>query len=128
MSVTVSLDSDGVFRGRLRDAEFHLVFSSGCPDEPWRLLATGSAKGCIPVGGHTSLDEALSDLAVRFGAIGSARDSFSVSLPCGLRFSRPGRLTAEKVMLILGYEMLGAVTAFRSEAHTSELQYLMRLP
>src|SRR3546814_21084401 len=112
MSVTVSLDSDGVFRGRLGDTAFHLVFSSGRPEEPWRLLATGPDGGCAPVGGHVRLDDGLSDLAVRRGAIVSSGGCFPASLPRGKRFSHPGRLTAEAVMFKLGYDMSGRLTTF----------------
>ena len=107
MEAQLRLDEDGVFRGNARGFEFHLILDEGS-DAPWRLLMTDPAERCFPVNGFRDLDEALDEMA----SCCDTPEGFSIALPCGMKFSRPGRLPAEAVMANLGYDLVGAAIAF----------------
>lgn len=107
MEAQLRLDEDGVFRGSARGFEFHLILNEGS-DAPWRLLMTDRADRCFPVNGFRDLDEALVEMA----SCCDTPEAFSIALPCGMKFSRPGRLPAEAVMANLGYDLVGTAIAF----------------
>lgn len=107
----VQLNEDGSFTAQARGAACHLVYDSETGYGRWILIyaSSGEAAGDVPLSIHADLDDALNALVIQTG---HEDTKFSISLPNGSVFSRPGRMPAEQVLAVHGYILVETLVAY----------------
>jgi hypothetical protein len=106
----ITLGTDGVFVAPARGATCHLMFDSSVPDGRWLLSYTmdGSEEASL-LSIHTDLDDGLERMAEQAGW---DLDRFSVTLPEGEVYTRPGKVPSGEILESYGYGLLGTVVAY----------------
>jgi hypothetical protein len=82
------------------DGLWQVVHEGGLHPRPWTLISIGEAKVSL-YDSYECLDEALAALASC--SAGECAPAFTVELPCGSSFRRPGKVGAEEVIASLGW-------------------------
>jgi len=107
--VVVELNEDGSFTTHGCSVDCHLIYDPSLEGGAWLLLHTTNAETDHVLSAHNGLDDAINAL------VQSSHDDterFSVLLPTGEVFSRPGNLTSEEILAVHGYLLLDGFTAF----------------
>lgn len=106
----VEMNEDGSFVAHARGADCHLIYDPTSSMGRWLLLYKGhGAEQEIVLSMHSGLDGALKALV---GVTEHEGSRFSVRLPDGAVFTRPGNMPAEQVMASLGYQLVESMIAY----------------
>lgn len=113
--IEITLREDGLFEAKSERAEgkdIRITHDARNPDEPWVALAQDET-GVLwkPLQSFHSLDDALIFAAYSV-AEDSYRHAFTVKLPDGTSFLRPGRRSAEEVMSSGGWSYVTTLIGF----------------
>jgi len=112
--IEISLREDGLFEAKasVPGAEgVRITHDVRHPDAPWIALGVDeTGVRWVQLGAFSSLDGAL-DFAAR-SVSGDLRQAYSVVLPDGTRFLRPGRKPAEEVMASAGWVFVTSLIGF----------------
>ena len=111
----VALREDGLFEaasGRPGHSSVRVIFDGYSPASPWVAIALdGTGVMWERLDSFQSLDSAL-DFAVRQAFLMDALHEYSVKLPDGTSFKRPGRIGAEQVMASAGWLFVNSLIGF----------------
>lgn len=112
MSIMISLRADGLFEAATGERNFRIGYDDSDLSAPWVMLQVeeGGAAWEV-VSGYNTLDQALE------AAASSALDveivgEFSVRMPDGTSFKRPGRKGAEEVLASFGWYFVTDLIGF----------------
>jgi len=115
----VEMCEDGSFTAQARGAECHLIFDPASAGGRWLLLyRSQGAPEDLLLSMHDDLDEALAGLAAQADNDGGW---FTIRLPDGNTFSRPGKVPAEEILATFGYMLIEGMTVYAVYESASEL-------
>lgn len=122
----ITLGTNGEFEvfGTTQDgSSVKILFEDNVPSTPWVVIQEGSQWNVI--GSYASLDAAMA-LAIKL-VYGTDANKFTVRLPDGMSFSRPGKKPVEQVMASYGWVFVTELIGFLSYKSTKKVtQFGMR--
>lgn len=115
----VEMHEDGSFSAQARGADCYLIYDPTSTAGRWLLLyRSHGATEDLLLSMHEDLDDALVALAAQADHDGGR---FTIRLPDGNSFSRPGRMSSEEILAAFGYLLVEAMTIYAIYESASEL-------